>query len=299
MSRDYSISSSNMSHQLSRSSISPVGVLDSGVGGLSVLRQVADLLPDESLLYVADSAYAPYGERSPQWIRERAMQIGLFLQQQGAKALVVACNTATAAAVPLMRESFDIPVIGMEPAIKPAAVTTGNGRIGVLATTGTLESARFAALLDRYAREVRVFARACVGWVEAVEAGKVQGREAESRVKEHVVPLIAEGVDTLILGCTHYPFLTATIEKVCKEESTRQVSLIETGGAVAQRLKTVLDQQGLLRRPCIEVEAVRPTPSSVFYSSANIPEQKRVMQQLWGRPLQLQALPSLSGGLSG
>lgn len=150
----------------------PVGVMDSGVGGLSVLAEIQRLLPNESLLYVADSGHVPYGEKSPDYIRQRLRHIAGFFHEQGAKAMVLACNTATVAAVADLRELYpDWPLVGMEPAVKPAAAATRSGVVGVLATTGTLQSAKFAALLDRFANDVRVITQPCPGLVERIEAG--------------------------------------------------------------------------------------------------------------------------------
>lgn len=155
-----------------------VGVFDSGVGGLSVLREIRARLPSESLLYVADNAHVPYGEKSAEYIRERCERIGDFLLEQGAKALVLACNTATAAAAAELRERYpQVPLVAMEPAVKPAAAATRNGRVGVLATTGTLKSARFAALLDRFASDVQVFTQPCPGWSSASKPAISMGRK--------------------------------------------------------------------------------------------------------------------------
>src|SRR5690606_6391302 len=160
----------------------PIGVFDSGVGGLSVLREIRLRLPRESLLYLADSGHVPYGEKSPEFIRERCRSIAAFLLGQGAKALVLACNTATAAGIAELRERYpQIPLVGMEPAVKPAARATRSGVVGVLATTGTLKSARFAALLDRFASDVRVVTQPCPGLVECVEAGELASARSEER----------------------------------------------------------------------------------------------------------------------
>nr|NIU62727.1 glutamate racemase [Stutzerimonas stutzeri] len=162
----------------------PVGVFDSGVGGLSVLREIRRRLPHESLLYLADSAHVPYGEKSPEYIRERCRIIAAFFVEQGAKALVLACNTATAAGVTELRELYpDLPIIGMEPAVKPAAAATRSGVVGVLATTGTLKSARFAALLDRFAGDVRVITQPCPGLVERIEAGDLASDETRAMLE--------------------------------------------------------------------------------------------------------------------
>jgi glutamate racemase len=179
----------------------PIGVFDSGVGGLSVLREIHAQLPNEALLYVADSGHVPYGEKSAEFIRERSQKIAEFLLAQGAKALVLACNTATVAAVADLRERYpQLPIVGMEPAVKPAASATRSGVVGVLATTGTLKSARFAALLDRFASDVRVVTQPCPGLVECVEAGDLDSLAVRQLLQGYVDPLLAAGCDTLILG---------------------------------------------------------------------------------------------------
>ncbi|MDG9925982.1 MULTISPECIES: glutamate racemase [unclassified Pseudomonas] len=220
----------------------PIGVFDSGVGGLSVLREIQARLPDESLLYVADSGHVPYGEKTPEFIRERSQKIAEFLLGQGAKALVLACNTATAAAVADLRERYpELPIVGMEPAVKPAAAATRSGVVGVLATTGTLKSAKFAALLDRFASDVRVITQPCPGLVEQIETGELDAPRTRQLLQGWVAPLLAEGCDTLILGCTHYPFIRPLLRELVPES----ISLVDTGAAVARHLQSLLDQRGL------------------------------------------------------
>jgi glutamate racemase len=223
----------------------PIGVFDSGVGGLSVLRHVRALLPAEDLVYVADSGHAPYGDRPQEWIRARSLQLAGWLVGQGAKAIVVACNTATAAASVALRERLDVPVIAMEPAVKPAAAATRSGVVGVLATTGTLESARFAALLDRFAADVEVVAQPCPGLVERVERGELDTPATRALVTRCVAPLLARGVDTIVLGCTHYPFVREAIAAAAGPG----VALVETGAAVARQVKARLAEASLLS-PC-------------------------------------------------
>jgi glutamate racemase len=221
----------------------PIGVFDSGVGGLSVLLEIQRLLPNETLLYVADSGHVPYGEKTPEFIRQRSTVITDFLLEQGAKALVVACNTATAVGINELRAAYpNLPIIGMEPAVKPAAAATRSGVVGVLATTGTLQSAKFAALLDRFASDVRVITRPCPGLVELIEAGELHSDVTRELLRGYVEPLLAEGCDTLILGCTHYPF----IKPLLLELVPPSVSLIDTGMAVAKQLQRLLGERDLL-----------------------------------------------------
>jgi len=250
----------------------PVGVFDSGVGGLSVLREIRQLLPRERLLYVADSGHVPYGDKTPEFIRQRSLLISGFLLEQGAKALVVACNTATAAAVLSLREAHpDTPIIGMEPAVKPAAAATRAGVIGVLATTGTLQSAKFAALLDRFASDVQVITQPCPGLVECVEAGELASPATRELLQGLVAPLLEKGCDTLILGCTHYPFL----KPLLRELIPPSVSLIDTGEAVARHLQKLLTERNLL--------AVQRSAADGFWSSADTEELAAVLPALWGK----------------
>ncbi len=256
----------------------PVGVFDSGVGGLSVLREIRQLLPNESLLYVADSGHVPYGEKSPEFIRERSRAIAEFLLVQGAKALVLACNTATVAAVAELRERYPtLPLVGMEPAVKPAAAATRSGLVGVLATTGTLKSAKFAALLDRFAGDVRVITQPCPGLVECVEAGELDSAATRELLRGYVEPLLAEGCDTLILGCTHYPFL----KPLLRELVPASVSLIDTGAAVARQLQRLLEREQLL--------ADGPAEPTRYWSSGEPERMRRVLPLLLGDEAEVRA----------
>ncbi|MCP1675036.1 glutamate racemase [Natronocella acetinitrilica] len=223
----------------------PIGLFDSGLGGLSVLREVRALLPAESLLYVADSAYAPYGSRSAAEVLARSRWLTAQLVESGAKAVVIACNTATAVAADALRAEFPIPVIAMEPAIKPAAAATRNGVIGVLATEGTLASVRFAALLDRYADGLEVITQPCPGLVEAIERNQFDDQRIGALLDRYLAPLQAAGADTIILGCTHYPFLRQQIAARLAPE----IVLIDTGAAVARQLNRRLQDLGTLRPP--------------------------------------------------
>jgi glutamate racemase len=248
----------------------PIGVFDSGVGGLSVLREIRARLPQESLLYLADSGHVPYGEKSPEFIRQRCRTIAAFLLGQGAKALVLACNTATAAGVAELRELYpQLPLVGMEPAVKPAAQATRSGVVGVLATTGTLKSVKFAALLDRFASDVRVITQPCPGLVECIEAGELDTPATRALLNGFVQPLVEQGCDTLILGCTHYPF----IKPLLIEMLPSSVTLVDTGAAVARHLETVLAARDQLGNG----EAV-----TRFWSSGDPSRLAVVLPVLWG-----------------
>nr|WP_318227594.1 glutamate racemase [Paraburkholderia terrae]MDW3660038.1 glutamate racemase [Paraburkholderia terrae] len=219
----------------------PVGIFDSGLGGLSVLRAVRSQLPDEALIYVADSLYAPYGERDDDFIADRTLAIGEWLVAQGAKALVVACNTATAQSIALVREKLPIQLIGVEPGVKPAALQSKSRVAGVLATRVTLRSARFQGLLERYASDCRFLCQPGHGLVEAVERCDIDSPELRALIESYLQPMLDAGADTLVLGCTHYPFLDAAIRDIAGDRLT----LIDTSVAIARQLERVLDQQGL------------------------------------------------------
>ncbi|MFT0517772.1 glutamate racemase [Pseudomonas faucium] len=248
----------------------PVGVMDSGVGGLSVLAEIQRLLPNESLRYVADCGHVPYGEKSPEYIRERCRRIAEFFRAQGAKALVLACNTATVAAAADLRERYpDWPLVCMEPAVKPAAAATRTGVVGVLATTGTLQSAKFAALLDRFASDVQVVTQPCPGLVELIETGDLDSAPLRQLLQGYVQPLLAAGCDTLILGCTHYPFLRPLLATMVPAD----VAIIDTGAAVARQLQRLLAARDLL--------AEGPAQPAAFWSSAEPRSLSSVLPVLW------------------
>jgi len=223
----------------------PVGIFDSGLGGLSVLRAVRAQLPDEALLYVADSLYAPYGERDDDFIADRTLAIGEWLVRQGAKALVVACNTATAQSIALVREKLPIPLVGVEPGIKPAALQSRSRVAGVLATQVTLRSTRFQALLERYAADCRFICQPGHGLVQAVERCDVGSAQLRTLLAGYLQPMLEAGADTLVLGCTHYPFLDAAIRDIVGERMT----LIDTSVAISRQLERVLKQHGMRAAP--------------------------------------------------
>jgi glutamate racemase len=228
----------------------PVGIFDSGLGGLSVLRHIRAQLPLEDLLYFADSAFAPYGGKPESAVIERTLAIAGFLAAQQCKALVVACNTATAAAVMAVRERYPLlPVVGVEPGLKPATLCSASRVVGVLATERTLASARFQALEARLSAStgVRFVAQACSGLADQVEKGELRSPATAALVQRYVEPLIRQGADTLVLGCTHYPFLLPLIEASAQSAGGGKVNVIDTGEAVARQLRRVLDERSLLR----------------------------------------------------
>ena len=256
-----------------------IGVFDSGVGGLSVLRHIHHLLPHERLLYIADSGHVPYGDKSASFIERRSLALTRFLVEQGADAIVVACNTATAAAITTLRQHYTLPIIGMEPAVKPAVAATRSGVVGVLATTGTLESARFAALLERYAGEVEIVTQGCPGLVEQVERGDLLSAQTRSLIERYTAPLLARGVDVLILGCTHYPFLAPLLRAVVGVN----ITLIDTGEAVARQVQRRMQTELPQRIPGVA--------SAQFFTSGDAEQATRSMSLLWGEDVLSQMLP--------
>lgn len=234
---------------------SPIGIFDSGVGGLSILRHIHALLPNESLIYFADSGFAPYGEKPEAVIVERALSIADFLLKQNCKALVVACNTATAAAIAALRASYpSLTVVGVEPGLKPAALQTKSNIVGVLATERTLASDKFQALHEQQAASghVRFLQQACVGLADQIEKGELASMLTVSLVRRYVEPLITQGADTLVLGCTHYPFVLEQIAAVAKSLQ-KEVSIIDTGAAVARHLQRLLEQAHLHQSTATEL----------------------------------------------
>lgn len=232
-----------------------IGIFDSGVGGLSVFREIRKVLPDERYVYFSDNAHCPYGEKTREYIIERARAITETLLSKGADVIVVACNTATAAAIADLRERYDVPFIGMEPAVKPAASCTKTGVVGVLATAGTLKADKYLTTRGKYAEEVRFVEHVGEGFVELVENGNTSGAEAERVVGKSLIPLLEAGADTIVLGCTHYPFLTDTILKVASDHFPAQViSMIDPAPAVARHLLDVMTTEGLIRKDGFRIE---------------------------------------------
>ncbi len=209
-----------------------IGVFDSGLGGLSVLAAIADSLPDADLVYFADTAHVPYGDKDDEYIRSRMLCIGTFLVEKGCRMIVVACNTATAAAVAAFRELFPlIPVVGVEPGVKPAAAATRSGRIAVLATVSTARSQRLAQLIERHAGDVQVDIEACPGWATRVEGLQIDDPVFAEEARGHVEPLLAKGADHIVLGCTHYAFLRPLLETIVGQRA----QLVDVADAVARQ----------------------------------------------------------------
>lgn len=235
------------------------------------MKEVRQLLPGEDIIYYADSAYCPYGGKSHGVICGRAFNICDFLISRGVKLIVIACNTACIAALDAVRDRVRIPVVGVEPAVKPAAEATKSGKIGVLATGVTLAGERFHALVERFGKTVEVYTQPCPGLVELVESGKLESPETEALLARYLEPLLVRGVDTIVLGCTHYPFLRPLVQKMVRSG----VSVIDSGAAVARQVVRLL-QSGKLA--AVNGAAGR----DYFFTSGEPEEVQRVVRFLWG-----------------
>lgn len=230
-----------------------IGIFDSGVGGLSVFREICRILPEHSYVYYSDNANCPYGEKPKEYIIDRARSITRDLIGLGAEIIVIACNTATAAAISTLRAEFPVKFIGMEPAVKPAAAITRTGVVGVLATAGTLKASKYLDTREKWTQDIRVVEHIGEGFVELVESGRTSGPEAEKIVGHSLIPLLEAGADTVVLGCTHYPFLADTIKKVAAayhadnnlNNIATGLNLIDPAPAVARHLLEVMYEEGI------------------------------------------------------
>lgn len=232
--------------------LAPIGIFDSGVGGLSILKHIQTLLPEQRLLYFADSGFAPYGEKPEQVIVERALEIAEFLIARGARALVVACNTATVAAIRVLRELHpELLIVGVEPGLKPAANRSRSRIVGVLATKNTLQGEKFIRLQKEVSESchVRFLLQACTGLAHQIEQGEQESAATYAMLEHFILPLLQQGADTLVLGCTHYPFVSTQIEQIVAKHSTVPVILIDTGSAIARQLQRLLLMKSNVESP--------------------------------------------------
>jgi glutamate racemase len=224
----------------------PIGVFDSGVGGLSVLRAMRDLLPTQEMIYLADQAHVPYGTRSLEEVRQFSAGITRFLISQGTKLIVVACNTASVASLLSLREEFpDMPFVGMEPAVKPAAEQTHSHVVGVLATYATFQGAMYASVVERFGQGVTILEDHCPGLVAEIEKGNLYGKETEQILRRALEPMLQKGVDTVVMGCTHYPFVIPLIQKITGPE----VRVIDPAPAIARQVQRLLELHNLVSLP--------------------------------------------------
>ena len=260
------------------SSTSPIGVFDSGVGGLSVLRAIRAQMPEEHVIFFGDQVHIPYGPRPMEQIREFSEAITRFLLDQDAKIIVVACNTASAAALKHLRETFpDVSFVGMEPAVKPAAEYTQTGKVGVLATPATFQGALYASVVERFANGVELFQNTCSGLVQQIEQGNLEGLETRRILEEALLPMLEQNIDTVVLGCTHYPFVIPLIEQIVGEN----VRVIDPAPSVARQVRRVLEAKGLKNESDLE-GFVR------FYTSGDTEGLKSLLPLLLGEQGQVQ-----------
>ncbi|MCL4825342.1 MAG: glutamate racemase [Anaerolineales bacterium] len=254
------------------SSTNPIGVFDSGVGGLSVLRAMRALMPNEDVIFFGDQGHVPYGPRPLEEVRAFSVAITRWLLDEGAKLIVVACNTASAAALKYLRETFpDVKFVGMEPAVKPAAETTRTGRVGVLATPATFQGALYASVVERFANGVTLLQDTCPGLVQEIEKGNLDGEETRRILESALGPMLENNIDTVVLGCTHYPFVIPLIERICGES----VRVIDPAPAVARQAERLLEAGGT-RNPSARRGRVR------FYTSGDAAAVESLFPKLVG-----------------
>jgi len=254
----------------------PIGVFDSGVGGLSIARCLQRELPSESFLYFADQKYSPYGSKSASWLEARTELVAQFLLERGCKALVVACNTATVNSISALREKIELPIVGVEPAIKPAALHSKAGVVGVLATAQTLRAESFCTLLDKFSGPVKLVTQACPELVSLVESANLHSEETIGALRSYIEPLLDLGADHIVLGCTHFSFLRESMARVIGGRA----HILDAGTPVAAELKRQLGKFDLLNASC--------TPGKIsFYSSSASSLAAKNMSLLWGSPIEL------------
>jgi len=270
---------------MSIASNSPIGIFDSGVGGISVLRAIRDQMPEESVVYFGDQGHIPYGSRPVQQIRAFSETITRFLLEQGAKIIVVACNTASAAALKYLRETFPaVGFVGMEPAVKPAAEHTHTGKVGVLATPATFQGALYASVVERFANGVQLFQNTCPGLVQEIEQGNLYGETTHKILEDALLPMLEKNIDTVVLGCTHYPFVIPLIEQIVGES----VRVIDPAPAVARQIQRLLQAQG--------IRSSSGTRGNIkFYTSGDADDLKSLLPILLGELGKIQKVEWLDG----
>ena len=247
---------------------SPIGIFDSGVGGLTIYGEIHKLLPHENIVYLADSKNAPYGEKSKEEIIDISVKNTEFLLAQDCKLIVVACNTASTNAVKYLRSHYDIPFIRVQPAIKPAALNSKTKIVGILATKSTLKSELLFETSQRFAQGVEVVEQVGEGLVSLIESGKMHSAEMSSLLKKHIEPMLEKNIDHLVLGCTHYPFLTDQIKEIVGD----QVDILDSGEAIARQTKVILTQENLLNLDRGEI-------NRVFYTNKNPEVMQKILNE--------------------
>ena len=249
-----------------------VGIFDSGIGGLSVLREIHNMLPFQPLFYIADQVHVPYGKRQLSEIRDFSFAITDFLAAMGTQMIVVACNTASAAALKELRKEYPkLTFVGMEPAVKPATQNTHNGIVGVLATPATFQGKLYHTLVEKFARDVKIFTNTCPGLVEAIESGEITTQSTRLILQRALIPMIEKGADTIVLGCTHFPFVVPMIKNIVGPD----VAVIDPSPAIAKRVSFLLNELNLIKRYSSVTE--------ILFSTTGKPESfKRIIHSLIG-----------------
>ncbi len=245
----------------------PIGIFDSGVGGTSIWKEIQKMLPNEDTIYLADSKNAPYGEKTPEQILQLSIKNVKFLLNKGCKIIVVACNTATTNAINQLREKYQIPIIGIEPAIKPAALQSSSKTVGVLATKGTLSSRLFHSTSENHAKGIKIIERVGVGLVPLIEQGEIASEEIRNLLEAHLKPMLDEGIDYLVLGCTHYPYLMPVLKELLPEN----VQIIDSGEAVARQTKSILFKNNL-------INPSKKLGKHKFYTNVEVPVLKDLLK---------------------
>ena len=277
---DNTATNSTLSIRRRAQKLAPIGIFDSGVGGLSIAKCIEQYLPNENLLYVADTLHAPYGEKSTAFIQQRVNEIAQWFIEREVKAIVMACNTATVNAIDQLRKNISIPVIGVEPAIKPAVNISKSRKVAILVTKATAENQRFLALVAQYRDISDIIIQPCPGLVELIEQDKKNTVECKSMLNRYLKPLIAQGVDTIVLGCTHYPLVKGVISEICGNT----VLIMETAQPVTEQLQRQLALHQLIN-PSIQLG------TTTFYSSKYCLKQQTLFSHIWQQPLTLNSYP--------
>ncbi len=260
---------------------SPVGVFDSGVGGLSVLREIRGAIPSETIIYFGDQGHVPYGPRPLEQVREFSIEISRYLVSRGAKIIVVACNSASAAALSTLRATYpSVPFVGMEPAVKPAAETTATGVVGVLATPATFQGELYASVVERFAAGVELLKSTCPGLVQQIERGDLEGTQTRVILNEALLPMLERGIDTVVLACTHYPFVIPLIKQIVGVN----VRVIDPGPAIARQTARILKARGLRQS--------KPSPegTSEYLTSGEPARFAHIASALLGEPVSAASL---------
>jgi glutamate racemase len=266
----------------SNSSAQAIGIFDSGIGGLSIARCISKNLPNETFIYVADSLFAPYGDKASATIIERVNKLADWLIEQDVKAIVVACNTATVVAIEQLRSRVSIPIIGVEPAIKPAAHKSITQKIALLVTEATAVNHRFLALVNKHKNSTEVFIQPCAGLVELIEQGLHESEQCRRILNDFLTPLIQRNIDTLVLGCTHYPFVRSMIQEIVGDK----ITIVETAQPVTEQLARQLENGRLLA-------CNSNIPQQTFFSSKISKKQEKLMSIFLGQKILLQQLPKI------